>query len=420
MEKSRILEAIEMIAQEKNIKKSIILNAIKVGIIKVYEKKMGEDQDLDVVIDKATGEINVWRKLEEHTPEMYKEDIENGLTVVYREDEDAYYENITSDKYNRVAIMSAAQLIKQQLRIAEKEAIVAEYMPSQGEIMYGEVAQVSPNHLLVKINQTLAYIPILKLISNERYYIGDPITFLAEKISNSTTDAQIQGTRISQAFLEKLMELEIPEIMEEVIRIKSIARRPGFRSKVAIACDLANIDPVGACIGPRGTRINAISNQLNNERIDVCLWEPDIERFVVNAMSPAKVIQIALKQTPSTKTITNDEGEEEKINFMFNEAFVVVPDEQYSLAIGSRSRNCQLTSQLTKCNITVVGYTQALNAGVNITWNGNLTPDSLVELKNRLSNRNFTNTSSSTPPDSTNAVAMKKLQDELAENEATA
>ena len=420
MNQSELVEAINAIASEKNIKKDFIYEAIINSLEKAYKRKLGEDVDIVVHINKQTGAITVERILEDYTAKEFKADLAAEIPVRYDETSKTYYENVSSEQFNRVAIGVAAQLLKQQIRKAEKEAIVHEYLPSQGEIMYGEVVQTEPRSLLIKVNQTFASVPYSKLISNERYYIGDPITFLAEEIVDDNTSSQIKGSRVGEGFLVKLMELEIPEIMEEVIKIKNVSRRAGYRSKVAIHSDLVHVDPVGACIGPRGSRINAVAHQLNNERIDVCLWDSDLKQFIINAMSPAKVIEILITtDTVDNSTVSASEDEEtEVVNYKV--AYIVVPDEQFMFATGRHNNNAKLVSQLTHCEIRIISYKKALEAGITITWNGNLTPDSLAELKDNLQKRHSLRPASVVEESNINAIKMKNLQASNAETSSSA
>lgn len=365
MAELNVKEAIEMVASERNIKPEKIFQAIRKGIIQTYEKKFNSDTIIHVDF---TGEgidiFRVFRVVNEVTnpnEEISIADVQAKNQNLKIDDE--YHEPILSKEFNRLAINMASMIIKQQIRSAEKEAIMEEYLPSKGEIMYGEVVQSEPRFLIVRINQTLARIPSVKLIRNEQYFVGDPITFLAQDVVNDH-DAQIQGSRTDDAFLAKLMEQEIPEVMEELITIKAIARNPGFRSKVIIQSKLGNIDPIGTCIGRRGLRINTISQQLNNEKIDLALWTSDLKGLILGVLNPAKVIMILI--TNKISRIDNQAKSDTPPSTTTPCAYVVVPNEHYFLAVGFKGRTRKLISRVIQAPIYIINYHEAQQVGLKI------------------------------------------------------
>ena len=396
---SELAEVIEAVASEKHIRKQVILNAITDGIKHVFEQRYGSSDNIRVAVQEQTGEVKIERGLAivdkvsdpetEITPELIAQKPKN----TGQSEDQTYWEVVDSQDLNRLAIKSAGVFIKKAMSTAEHSNIFHEYSSQEGKIKQGRVIQSEPNYLIVQFQKTLAYIPRSKLIRDEDFASGTLIKFLAEKVIDSDQDIQIKGTRSSEAFLKGIMEQEIPEVFDESVQVVRIARHSGYRSKVAVSTNLRSLDPVATCIGPRGQRINNISEELNREKIDVCLFDPDLKNFVVRALNPVKTIMIVLeKQTspPPAATAGSDSDQvptSEAIDVYT--AHVVVPDEQYPPAIGYKGQNSRLVSYLTKCHLNVISYSQALSVGISIVWNGNLTIQQWEELKERFRQRGY-------------------------------
>ncbi|KAF0850410.1 MAG: transcription termination factor NusA [Spiroplasma poulsonii] len=380
---AKLLVAIDEIVNEKQISRNLILESIKEGIKKAYEKHFDPEATIIVDIDQKTGQIKVEKELA--VVKKVEDDLlEIGLKEAktkYGEQitvDDKVYEPVNSEEFSRLAIFQVGQIIKQQIKEAEKDSIFDEYIAQKGHLMTGIVIAAEEKYLLVEVERTFAYISRRNLIFSDNYEVGQQITFLAEDIVKSKNAGQITGSRTSNDFLYSLLEREIPEIFEQVIEVKAIARDPGRRSKIAVYSTNENIDPIGACVGSRGSRINKVTAELQDEKIDICIYDDNSQQFIINSLSPVKVISIT----------TNDGGKE---------ADVVVPDEQLSLAIGKGGSAAKLVAKLTKWKLNIMSYSEALTNQIEILWNGNLTSEELtalqVKLKDKIKGKYLTNTS---------------------------
>ncbi|ELL44909.1 transcription elongation factor NusA [Spiroplasma melliferum IPMB4A] len=370
---AKLLTTIDEIVSEKQISRDLILDSIKEGIKKAYEKHFDPEATVIVDIDQKTGqikvekELTVVKKVEDDLLEIglneAKEKYGEQITI-----DDKVYEPVNSEEFSRLAIFQVGQIIKQQIKEAEKDSIFDEYIIQKGHLMTGVVIAAEEKYLLVEVERTFAYIPRKNLIFSDHFEVGQPITFLAEDVIKSKNAGQITGSRTSNDFLYRLLEREIPEIFEQVIEVKAIARDPGRRSKIAVYSTNENIDPIGACVGSKGSRINKVTAELQDEKIDICIYNDNSQQFIINSLSPVKVISIT----------TNDEGKE---------ADVIVPDEQLSLAIGKGGSAAKLVAKLTKWKLNIMSYSEALTKQVEILWNGNLTTDELSALQVKLKDK---------------------------------
>lgn len=394
---SELIEAVDAVASEKHIRKQVIFDAIMNGIKHVFERRYGTSDNIRITIQEQLGEVKIEKgllvvdKITDPETEITPDLIEKKPRTAGQQEGKTYWEVVNSKELNRLAIKSAGLFIKKAMSEAEHNNIFREYSSQEGKIKQGRVVQSEPNYLMVQFQKTFAYIPRGKLIRDEDFRPGELIKFLTEKIIDTDQDVQIKGTRSGEAFLKGIMEQEIPEVFDESVQIVRIARNTGYRSKVAVATNLHSLDPVMACIGPRGQRINNISEELNYEKIDVCLYGEDLKEFVIRAFNPVKTIMIVVEKqvhaTPSEVVSDHAGGEAPVVDFYT--AHVIVPDEQYPAAIGYKGHNSRLISHITKCHINVIAYSQALSAGINIVWNGNLTAQQLEELKERFRQRNY-------------------------------
>ncbi|WP_342252277.1 transcription termination factor NusA [Spiroplasma endosymbiont of Amphibalanus improvisus] len=385
LEEINILELADTLSQEKQIDKDKVVEAVVDGIKKVYEKKFDPDAELEIIFNELGG-LRVFKKLlvVEKVEDEYGEiSLEQAIEKFDPEAKVGNHvlEQINSKEFNRLIINSAVQIIKQNLREAEKDSVIEKYSPMIGQLMYGEVVSLErrfeEEYWLIKVDRTFATLKKINAIPGDRFHTGDRIAFHVEDVVKSKDIGQIQATRKSNLFLEKIMEIEIPEVLEGVIKIKSIVRNPGVRSKVAVMSTDSNVDPIGACVGNKGSRIVSISNQLNNERIDVCAWEEDKQTFIINALSPVKTISINKLEMENKDNLEISTNELGKDNYDYPHYDVVVPDEQYSLSIGKRGMSIWLVSQLTKSKLNIVSYKDALEKGMTIHWNGNVQENEL-------------------------------------------
>jgi N utilization substance protein A len=278
-----------------------------------------------VEIDPQTGIISVfsqeWVEKEGEEPELVEKEI-------------------TPENFGRIAAQTAKQVILQRIREAEREKMYQEYIDREGDIVTGIVEQSDQRYTLVNLGRVEALLPPTEQVPTERYDHGTRLKTYIVEVRRTTKEPQIIVSRTHPSLLRRLFELEVPEIYEGYVEIKSVAREPGYRSKIAVASRDASIDPVGACVGPKGSRVRMVVSELRGEKIDVVEWSEDPERFVANALSPAKVKDV-------------------KINEADHTAAVVVPDNQLSLAIGKEGQNARLAAKLTGWRIDIKSEAQA-------------------------------------------------------------
>jgi N utilization substance protein A len=334
-----ILESLSQIAREKNIDLEYVIETLESALVQAAKKKFGEEQNIIAKVDHASGEISVHmvktvvKKVKDKNTEISLDEALEIDDSAEPGDEVEVY--IPFEEFGRNAIALAKQLMVQKVREAEREIIYEEYSQKIGELVSGTVQQVDKGNIIVNLGRTEGIMPISQQITREKYRQGDRVRAVIYDVQRNQRGHQIILSRTQESFLQRLFELEVPEIFERIIEIKAIAREPGERSKIAVASADDRIDPVGACVGVKGVRVQSIVRELNNERIDIIQYHPDPEIFVTRALSPAKVVRI-------------DTYPEEK------EMTVVVEDEKLSLAIGRQGQNARLASKLTGFKINII------------------------------------------------------------------
>ncbi len=334
-----ILESLSQIAREKNIELDYVIETLESALVQAAKKKFGEEQNIIAKVDHASGEISVHmiktvvEKVKDKNTEIsLKEALEIDDSAEPGDEVEVY---IPFEEFGRNAIALAKQLMVQKVREAEREIIYEEYSQKIGELVSGTVQQVDKGNIIVNLGRTEGIMPISQQISREKYRQGDRVRAVIHDVQRNQRGHQIVLSRAQETFLQRLFELEVPEIFERIIEIKAIAREPGERSKIAVASADDRIDPVGACVGVKGVRVQSIVRELNNERIDIIQYHPDPEIFVTRALAPAKVVRI--DTYPEDKEMT-----------------VVVEDEKLSLAIGRQGQNARLASKLTGYKINII------------------------------------------------------------------
>lgn len=334
-----ILEALNQIAAEKNMEIEEVVETLKESLLAAAKKKFGEGENLVVNLDRRSGELNmhavkmVVAKVTDPNVEISLEEAKDIDDSAEIGDEMEIF--LPLEEFGRNAIANAKQLMIQKVREAERELIYNEYVKKVGELVTGSVQQVDKGDIIVNLGRAEAAIPIKQQISKEKYRQGDRIRALILDVQRQSRGPQVILSRADEAFVRRLFELEVPEIFERIIEIKTIAREPGERAKVAVSSADERIDPVGACVGVKGVRVQAIVRELNNERIDIVPYHPDPEVFVTRALSPAKVVRI--DTYPEDDSMT-----------------VVVEDEQLSLAIGKGGQNARLAAKLTGWKVNIL------------------------------------------------------------------
>jgi len=334
-----LLQIADAVAREKSIDKEIVLSAMEDAIQKAARSRYGAENDIRAEIDPKTGDIRLSRLLE--VAERVEEEARQiDLDEARRRNPAAQVGDFIAEPlppldFGRIAAQSAKQVIVQKVREAERERQYEEYKDRIGDIVSGIVKRVEYGNIIVDLGRTEAIVRRDEGLPRENFRYGDRIRAYVYDVRREQRGPQIFLSRTHPQFMAKLFAQEVPEIYDNIIEIKSVARDPGSRAKIAVISRDSSIDPVGACVGMRGSRVQAVVNELQGEKIDIIPWSPDAASFIVNALAPAEVTKVVLDE------------DAERIE-------VVVPDEQLSLAIGRRGQNVRLASQLTGWDIDIL------------------------------------------------------------------
>ncbi len=334
-----LLQIADAVAREKQIDRELVISAMEDAIQKAARARYGADSEIRAEIDPKTGETRLARLL------RVVEEVEDDSTEISLEEARARNPEAEVDDYiaeplppldfGRVAAQSAKQVIVQKVRQAERERQFEEYKDRIGEIVNGVIKRVEYGNVIVDLGRAEAIIRRDETLPREQFKYGDRVRAYIYDVRPETRGPQIFLSRTRPEFMAKLFMQEVPEIYDGIVEIKSVARDPGSRAKIAVLSHDSSIDPVGACVGMRGSRVQAVVNELQGEKIDIIQWSPDAATFIVNALAPAEVVKVVLDE------------EAERIE-------VVVPDDQLSLAIGRRGQNVRLASQLTGWDIDIM------------------------------------------------------------------
>ena len=327
------LDALNQLAMERNLDKLELVTNFENALEQAYERNIEPGKEIDVIIDPDSGELEVLiiRKVVE---EVLNPDTEISLEEALELDDEISVGMelefpVDPEKFTRIALQTTKQVITQKIREAERQMILDEYKDRKGEIMTATVSRLdNKRNVFVDLGRGEALMTVREQIQGERYPVGNRIKVYIKEVESSNRGPSILVSRSAPELLEYLMKQEIPEIADGTVVLKAIAREAGQRSKVAVSSNNPNVDPIGACIGQRGSRIQAVTSELQRERVDVIEWDPSPAEFIRNALSPAKVGRI---------TINDDE----------KEASVSVPSDQLSLAIGKSGQNVRLAAKLT-------------------------------------------------------------------------
>ena len=334
-----LLQIADAVAREKAIDKEIVISAMANAIEKAAKSRYGQETNVHVNVDTKTGDINLKRLLEvvehvdDHTTQISIELARDKEPTI--ELGDYVSEPLPPMDFGRIAAQSAKQVIVQQVRDAERDRQFEEYKDRVGEIINGTVKRVEYGNVIVDLGKGEAIIRRDETIPRENFRYGDRVRAYLYDVRREQRGPQIFLSRTHPQFMSKLFTMEVPEIYDGVIELKSVARDPGSRAKIAVISNDSAIDPVGACVGMRGSRVQAVVGELQGEKIDIIPWSPEPASFIVNALQPAEVAKVVLDE------------DAERIE-------VVVPDDQLSLAIGRRGQNVRLASQLTGWDIDIM------------------------------------------------------------------
>jgi N utilization substance protein A len=334
-----LLQIADAVAREKLIDRDLVLEAMEDSLGKAARSRYGAEYDIRAFIDRQTGEISMSRAMEA------VEEVENHFTEIplaearlknpEAEVGDFITEPLPTMEFGRIAAQTAKQVIVQKVRDAERERQYEEFKDRVGEIINGVVKRVEYGNVIVDLGRAEAIIRRDQLIPRETYRVGERVRGYIRDVRSETRGPQIFMSRTAPEFMAKLFAMEVPEIYDNIIEVKAVARDPGSRAKIGVISYDSSIDPVGACVGMRGSRVQAVVNELQGEKIDIIPWNDDAATFIVNALQPAEV----------TKVVMDEDAQRIE---------VVVPDEQLSQAIGRRGQNVRLASQLTGWDIDIM------------------------------------------------------------------
>jgi N utilization substance protein A len=322
------MDSLRELERERGIAFDTLVEAIEKALASAYLKVINADETRGAraVVEPETGDVTVYAQDIEIDPDTEE-------VTVLKEWED------TPEDFGRIAAQTAKQVILQRLREAERDITFGEYAGREGDIVTGIVQQQDHRYTILDLGKTEALMPPSEQIPHERYEHGARLKAYIVEVRRSARGPQIITSRTHPGLIKRLFELEVPEILDGVVEIKNVAREPGHRSKIAVASNDRNVDPVGACVGAKGSRVRMVMNELRGEKIDIIKWTEKPEEFVANALSPAKVKEVRL--LPDGET-----------------ALVVVPDYQLSLAIGKEGQNARLAARLTGLRVDIKSESQ--------------------------------------------------------------
>ncbi|AIQ64412.1 transcription elongation factor NusA [Paenibacillus stellifer] len=338
------IEAMNELEREKGISKDVLFEAIEAALISSYKRNFNAAQNVRVDMNRNTGVIKVYaRKL--IVEEVLDPRTEISLPAAreinpHFQLEDVAELEVTPRDFGRIAAQTAKQVVTQRIREAERGLIYNAFIDKEEDIVTGIVQRQDLRNVYVDLGKIEAVLPLNELMPGEKFKHGERIKAYITKVENTTKGPQILLSRTHPGLLKRLFELEVPEIFDGVVEIRSVAREAGFRSKIAVYSRNAEVDPVGSCVGPRGMRVQTIVTELRGEKIDIVRYSESVEEYVANALSPSKVLEVQV-------------FEAEKM------ARVIVPDYQLSLAIGIKGQNARLAAKLTGWKIDIKSETQA-------------------------------------------------------------
>lgn len=344
---AEFMQALEELGKEKGIAPEILFDAIEAALISAYKRNFGSAQNVRVSLDRITGEIHVFaRKIV--VTELTEQHLEVSLAEA-KEIDPRYEENdiieieVTPKDFGRIAAQTAKQVVVQRIREAERGIIYDEFSNRESDILTGIVQRIEQKNVFIDLGKAEAILAPTEQIPFEQYKHGDRVKSYIIEVKKTTKGPQILVSRTHPGLLKRLFELEVPEIQDGIVEIKSVAREPGMRSKIAVYSRDEDIDPVGACVGHKGMRVQTIVDELKGEKIDIVKWSPDPVKYIANSLSPAKVVSVEVNEI-------------EKISK------VIVPDFQLSLAIGKEGQNARLAAKLTGWKIDIKSESQASQA----------------------------------------------------------
>ena len=354
MNGTEFLNAVDTLEKEKHIDKDIIFEAMELALQSAYKKNFNSLSNVKVNINRDTGDIKIY-SYKTVVKEVEDPEVEISLDDALKIDktlklEDTIDEEVTPEDFGRVAASTAKQVIVQKIREAERNSLNEEFKDKEGELVSGTVALEDENNYYIDLGRTNGILPKSELIGDEKIEMGSTIKAYVTKVSSNTKGTVVILSRSHYNFVKRLFELEIPELADGSVMIYAVARDAGSRSKVAVYSEYANIDPIGCCIGERGSRISNIIKELSGEKLDIIKYSEDKEEFIANALNPAKNVRVYILDPKKSEALAVAEGDD------------------FSLALGKKGQNVRLASRLTKFKIDVKNPEQVKEMGINIRF----------------------------------------------------
>jgi len=346
---SDLLDALNALEEQKGISRDVLVEAIEAALVTAYKRNFNQAQNVRVDLNLDKGSIRVFSRkdvVEEVEDDRLQISLEDAKAInpAYQL-EDVVEQEVTPRNFGRIAAQTAKQVVTQRVREAERGLIYEQYVDREDDIVTGVVERLDARNIYVGLGKVEAALPVNEQIQGEKYHPHDRIKVYITKVERTTRGPQVIVSRTHPGLLRRLFEMEVPEIYEGIVEIKSIAREAGDRSKISVFAHNEEVDPVGSCVGAKGARVQTIVNELNGEKIDIVEWSEDPVVFVANALSPSKVLDVQVNEEEKSTT-------------------VVVPDYQLSLAIGKRGQNARLAAKLTGWKIDIKSETDARELGI--------------------------------------------------------
>jgi N utilization substance protein A len=338
----KLIDVLQFIARERNIPFDMLIEALEAALLTAYKRHFGAEANAIVTVDRVSGDYKVFHR------RTVVEDVTDPKLEISKEDAggpyepgDFFDEEVTPKDFGRIAAQTAKQVIVQRIREAERDTVYNKYARRINDLVTGTVQRYEQRNMFVVLEgKDEAILPLSEQVPDEMFRINDFIRAYVLDVRKSPKGPQVVLSRSSEGLVQRLLEREVPEIADGIVEIMAIARDPGSRSKVAVRSLRAEVDPIGACLGPKSSRIANVSDDLRGEKIDVIRWDDDLSTFIMNALAPAKVVSVELFE---------DDGV----------AFVLVPDYQLSLAIGRDGQNVRLAARLTGWRLDIASETEA-------------------------------------------------------------
>ena len=343
---NELVQVLDQIGRDKGIDRNILINAIESAVLSASRKKYGNIENIFARFNEKTGEVELYltKKIVSAVEDPKAEiSLDEARKIKPSASEGEELEvKLESIDFGRIAAQTAKQIIVQKVREAERDQIYSEFVQKQGQVVNGIVQKIEQGNIIIDLVKTEGILLVREQIIKERYNKGDRIRVYVLEVKMGPKGVQILLSRTHPNFLIKLFEMEVPEIYQGIVEIKGAARDPGWRGKIAVLSHDSDVDAVGACVGMKGTRVQAIVRELSGEKIDIVRWSAKYQEFITNALSPAQISKI-----------TFDEGNKS--------AEVIVPDDQLSLAIGRKGQNVKLASKLTGLHLAIFGQSELEN-----------------------------------------------------------